>query len=387
MSYNLILQSNNTDLQSILNTINELPDQTTPEVSVGPDGLITATTGTKSSTLQLAFQPGKTITPNTDDQIAVSSNYYTGGNIVVAGDSNLVASNIKSGISIFGVTGISTDGGDEADSLIAGIISNYTNSRITNIGQGAFAYANKLQTVDFPEVTNIGSSAFYNCINLTTISFPSATTIYSYAFYSCSKLSEAIFPKVTDIKNSAFERCYSLSTINFPLATTIGTDVFYSCSKLSEAIFPKVTSIGTNAFYGCSSLTAVSFPLAINIGRDAFYNCSNLTTVIFPVATSISSRAFYGCYKLSTASFPAVASIGSSAFMRCYNLRSLYLKGSSIPALLNSTAFSSTPYMGYSASFSGIPYIYVPQSLLTSYQTAANWSYFSSYFSAFDSDY
>ena len=93
-NYNSTLQSNNADLQAILDAINELPEaveQATPEISVGSNGLITATAGDKSATHQLAFQAAKTITPTTADQIAVSSGYYTGGDITVTGDSNLVA--------------------------------------------------------------------------------------------------------------------------------------------------------------------------------------------------------------------------------------------------------------------------------------------------------
>ena len=163
-NYNSTLQSNNTDLQAILNTINELPEanngvdlptltnegsasdllsgkqlidsegnivegtivtktasnltasgatvtvpagyyasqttksvatatQATPSITINASGLITATAtqtagyvaaGTKSATSQLAFQAAKTITPTTADQVAVSSGYYTGGNITVA---------------------------------------------------------------------------------------------------------------------------------------------------------------------------------------------------------------------------------------------------------------------------------------------------------------
>ena len=89
--------------------------QATPIVSVNTStGLITATAtqtagyvtaGTKSATQQLAFQAAKTITPTTTTQTAVPAGYYTGGDIVVAGDANLTADNIKSGTSIFGVTG------------------------------------------------------------------------------------------------------------------------------------------------------------------------------------------------------------------------------------------------------------------------------------------
>jgi hypothetical protein len=118
--------------------------QATPEISVDSNGLITATAGTKSSTHQLAFQVAKTITPSTASQIAVSSGYYTGGDITVVGDSNLVAGNIKSGVSIFGVSGTyegsGSGGGDTSieDDLITGTISSYTNDRITTIRNNAF---------------------------------------------------------------------------------------------------------------------------------------------------------------------------------------------------------------------------------------------------------
>lgn len=85
-NYNSTLQSNNTDLQEVLQTLQTKAagGQATPVISVSSNGLITATAGTKSSTHQLAFQAAKTITPTTASQIAVSSGYYTGGNITVA---------------------------------------------------------------------------------------------------------------------------------------------------------------------------------------------------------------------------------------------------------------------------------------------------------------
>lgn len=71
----------------------------------------------------LTQQSGKTVTPGTSDVVAVESGKYTTGTVYVKGDSNLTADNIKSGTSIFGVTGsyvdstpieISTDAGMEA---------------------------------------------------------------------------------------------------------------------------------------------------------------------------------------------------------------------------------------------------------------------------------
>ena len=163
-SEELTLTEINADIDSIGGS-----EQATPEISINSStGLITATAGTKTATKQLAFQPAKTITPSTASQIAVSSGYYTGGNITVAGDSNLVASNIKSGTSIFGVNGTyegsggssSGDGYEEADSLVTRTVSSYTNDRVTTIGSGAFFFCSQLTTVGFPVATSIGSYAF-----------------------------------------------------------------------------------------------------------------------------------------------------------------------------------------------------------------------------------
>lgn len=93
--------------------------QATPSISVSTAGLITASStqsagyvaaGTKSATSQLTTQAGKTVTPSTSTQTAVSSGRYTTGTVYVAGDADLKAANIKSGVNIFGVTGTLTSG-------------------------------------------------------------------------------------------------------------------------------------------------------------------------------------------------------------------------------------------------------------------------------------
>ena len=58
-----------------------------------------------TSGLQLSTQAAKTITPTTYSQTAVASGKYTTGAVTVAGDSDLVAGNIRSGVNIFGVAG------------------------------------------------------------------------------------------------------------------------------------------------------------------------------------------------------------------------------------------------------------------------------------------
>ena len=87
--------------------------QATPSISVSSDGLITASatqsagyvsSGTQSATMQLSTKSATTYTPKTSNQ-TIPSGYYLTGRQTIKGDSNLVASNIRSGVSIFGVAG------------------------------------------------------------------------------------------------------------------------------------------------------------------------------------------------------------------------------------------------------------------------------------------
>jgi hypothetical protein len=365
--------------------------QATPSISVDSAGKITATAtqtagyvvaGTKTGTKQLAFQPAKTITPSTASQIAVSSGYYTGGNITVAGDSNLIAENIKNGVSIFGVNGNYEGSGDTSveDGLITKTLTSCTNDRVTTIGNYAFQSCSRLTTVSFPVATTIGNHAFYYCFSLTTVSFPAVKTIGSYAFSGCSSLTTVSFPAATTIGSYAFQSCYRLTTVSFPVATTISECAFQSCSSLTAVSFPVVKTIGNFAFKSCSRLTTVSFPVATTIGSYAFTYCYSLTTVSFPAVKTIGSYAFSYCSSLTTVSFPVATTIGNYAFYGCYNLKSLYLTGSSLCKLSHSNAFGSTPIGGYSTSAGTYGSIYVPASLLASYKAATNWTYFSSRF-------
>lgn len=92
-----------------------------PDISVNSStGVITATSkvsssgyisssSTKDGTLQMTTQSAKTWTPTTENQTISSGTYLTGAQ-TIKGDSNLIASNIKSGVSIFGVSGTYSGG-------------------------------------------------------------------------------------------------------------------------------------------------------------------------------------------------------------------------------------------------------------------------------------
>ena len=97
----------------------ETSEQATPSITVSSSGLITASAsqsagyvaaGSKSATKQLTAQAAQTITPGATDKTIAAGCYLTGTQ-TIKGDANLLAENIVSGVTIFGVTGTAEAGG------------------------------------------------------------------------------------------------------------------------------------------------------------------------------------------------------------------------------------------------------------------------------------
>lgn len=384
--------------------------QATPSITVNSSGLITASAaqtagyvvaGTKSATKQLTTQAAKTVTPGTSDQTAVASGRYTTGAITVAGDSNLVAGNIKNGISIFGVTGTLTEGGSSGDGsdaldqfLEGSVAANFTNSTITTLGTGKFAFTNVV-SVNFPACETVWSSAFYSCTSLEKVNLSQCTRVFHNAFVGCYNLSSVNLSKCNSLStkafsgciaitsmnlpvceyvmDSAFSGCVSLSSVSLPQCKTVRSSAFYSCSKLSKISLPNCSNVSGYAFYDCSSLSSVSLPACTSLGESAFYYCSKLASISLPKCPQIKSYAFASCKILSTVTLPVCTSISNYAFQYCSSLTKLVLNYSSVVTLGGSSAFRYTPMSvsTYTGSFGSI---YVPASLVDSYKAATNWA-------------
>lgn len=78
--------------------------------------------GTTSDTLQLSVLKAKTYTPTTSNQ-EISSRQYITGSQTILGDPNLIAKNIVSGVSIFGIEG-SAAAMDKVSILVTGYRTN-----------------------------------------------------------------------------------------------------------------------------------------------------------------------------------------------------------------------------------------------------------------------
>lgn len=149
---------------------------------------------------------------------------------------------------------------------------------ITSIGTFAFAYMDRLETVQLPDtLVEIGSWSFGECRRLKKIVIPSSVcSIGSFAFLRCDELTELILP----------EHC-----------SKIGEGAFGYCRKLRKVILPKLLKqIEKQTFEGCETLDSVSFPDNLEeIQSQAFAQCRKLWFAKLPAGTKIEKTVFQGC--------------------------------------------------------------------------------------------
>ena len=178
-------------------------------------------------------------------------------------DGNLVAGNIKKGVSILGVTGTLESGSGGSPSKLVNLISG------DNIS---------LTADDLAGLTKIDDYAFYNCGSLKSITIPdTVTSIGWYAFNGCSGLTSITIPdSVTIIDSDAFYRCMGLKRVTIGNSVTkILRESFAYCNNLTSITIPNsVTNIGESAFSNCTSLTSIKLGTGvIDIDTKAFRNC------------------------------------------------------------------------------------------------------------------
>ena len=171
--------------------------------------------------------------------------------------------------------------------------------------------------------------------------------------------------------NNAFNGNINIKTVNLPYATSVGNYAFQNCSSLSQVNLPVCSYIGNNVFENCRSLSQVNLPVCSYIGLGVFWGCTSLPQLNLPVCSYINGYAFYNCKSLSQVSLPVCSKIGGDAFQNCTSLSIITLGYSSVCSLVSSTVFSKTQITSSKGS------IYVPASLVDSYKSATDWSYFS----------
>lgn len=261
-------------------------------------------------------------------------------------------------------------------------------SKLTDIGESAFAYTS-LTTVTLPEsVRDIGNRAFADTPNLSyvtlneglltlgdqvfsfgndytedptdaassleTVNLPSTiTSVGNLLFRNAHQLRHVNFAANCALENlpaDTFIGCISLETIQLPASLTSieGRNADASMSTVNRGLFEGLTAltsvtfedgsrcleIGSYAFSG-SGLQTFTIPASVtSIGMNAFASTGLMEIVIPRTVTSLGENAFNNCQSLAVARIDAtITTLASGTLSNCPSLISV-----SLPAALTSIA-------------------------------------------------
>lgn len=164
-------------------------------------------------------------------------------------------------------------------------------------------------------------------------------------------------------------RLHSLTLTNY----VDGTSEWGRYGQWKELYLPKLTDLGLYGLRGCTRMKKVYVPKLTSVGSNfGFEGCSALENIILPSITrGITASTFANCRRLQIADLGTPTGLLSHAFQNCSLLSIVIIrKTSEVATLANTGAFSQTPFA--SGGTGGT--LYVPQSLISSYQSANNWS-------------
>ena len=151
--------------------------------------------------------------------------------------------------------------------------------------------------------------------------------------------------------------------------TTLGGDrIFNNCTALVEIVMPNVTSCaGGYLLTGCSALKRVYLPKLASVTKEYAFACNGTTdcVFVFPALTKIPVRLFRDCGTRMIADF------GTSATTIGGNDVWYTGGGTTCVAILRSPTLVAAPYAD---TIKMLRTIYVPQALVSDYQSATNWT-------------
>ena len=275
------------------------------------------------------------------------------------------------------------------------------NNSASFVKNNVFGNNSYIQTVDLPDCYEVKEAAFSFCANLTSVNLPMCSSIGNAVFRNCSSLSQVNLPTVKTISQVVFNNCTSLTsltlctdvywTIPFGIRTYRGTPIVNESSSASIYVRSDTYSlwISSNDWSSISS-KFVSVPVsgpalsfsnglvsgttkAIESNFTSYLSVSksDINNVLLPECKYIYNQTFQSCTSLNQVNLPVCSYIGDGAFLNCNLFSSITIGYSSVCSLNNIDTFSSTQITSSTGS------IYVPASLVDSYKSATNWSYFS----------
>ena len=243
----------------------------------------------------------------------------------------------------YSISAVSVSGTDKVDIEIP---SEYNGLPVTRVRESVFRSQSQISSIYIPaSIKQIDKYAFSSMENLISVEFEQSDTTVKLgqnAFYYNLKLETLNIPKTSAIPASCFESCQSLKSVTIPeTVTSIGVQAFSGCSSIGSVNIPAaVTHIGAKAFYNCSSVTAYTVTSG-NTGYKAengvLYTYDGTTLIQYPLGKSDTSftvpssavtigNGAFGFSKLQKVTLPqGVETIEEDAFAYSTSLSSINL--------------------------------------------------------------
>ena len=256
---------------------------------------------------------------------------------------------------------------------------------VERIGDSCFAGCNNLETltINAPNM-KVGSKAFYRCINLNAVSFPNGFyELYPGMFRGCTELNRIPLPEgLHSIRDGAISYIMRLESICVPASvTTIEAGAFSNSFGLTSISVAE----GNETYFSRDGVllrknrahTIIHFPADMQcadyriaedvseIGAYAFMDAEHLRKVtVVGKMEEIGISAFERCPNLEEVVIEKeLEYIRKNAFKDCFNLRSLYLLGSVVPELDNSSFENVSEDLK----------IYIPEKYIAKYRRDSEW--------------
>jgi len=255
--------------------------------------------------------------------------------------------NIQTGITPTGTKSISiTENGTTTED-----VTNYASAEITVNVQGGGGYtiddvcnrAYATQAIDFdlviPTATRIPPFAFSRG-TMKTVSAPNV------AYFT------QLITNASGNGSFVFESCGRLQSVSFPELVDAGSGgyTFSKCSALKNVHMPK-TTFPTYMFDACTSLVNI----ALGYGRAS--------------RAETGTYMFFKCTSLAAVDLSNVSKINAN-LLRGSSANVLILRDTTLTALGSTGAFDVSAFASNGAGGT----LYVPSALVSSYQSATNWS-------------
>lgn len=207
-----------------------------------------------------------------------------------------------------------------------------------------------------------------------------STVVTAYSFYY-RPVKIARFPNATEIGQNMFDTCTSLEEVyidSYVGANDVGTRrnptyAFSGCTALKKVYAPNCTHFRFTTSNSTSlvSLDDVTLSPNLVLVADGAFRGSKITSFCYPKCNRMFNNVFRDCSLLTMVDLSNDTwSFEGQVFYNAASLTTLVIRSTTQRALNNISAFTGTPFA--SGGTGGT--LYVPESLVSSYQSASNWS-------------